>query len=309
MSLLCMFHPRLGQGIAPLLRERLPSETLRVWPEIGVRDDIEAALIWRVVPGLFEGTERLSFVSATGAGVDHLLCEPSLPKEVPVTRIADQAFASMMADFAIGWIIHIHRDFSHYLARQKECRWDPLPIRAASDCRVGVMGQGLMGATLSARLHAQGYSVAGWARQPRSSSLWPVYAGSADFAEFLARSDILVNLLPLTKATTGTLNSSTFERLPVGASLIHLGRGEHLDERALLSACESRHLRHAVVDALTVEPLPPEHPFWNHPSIIVTPHVASQAPPEAVVRVFADNLHRSRQGAPLINVVDRAAGY
>ncbi len=92
--------------IAPLgwdqLKDRLPDETLRVWPEVGTRDDLEAALIWRVVPGLFEGRERLSFVSATGAGVDHLLCEPSLPKEVPVTRITDQDFAGLMTDFAIG---------------------------------------------------------------------------------------------------------------------------------------------------------------------------------------------------------------
>jgi glyoxylate/hydroxypyruvate reductase A len=309
MALLCLFHPHLGQGILPRLKEQLPDETLRVWPEVGTRDDLEAALIWRVVPGLFEGRERLSFVSATGAGVDHLLCEPSLPKEVPVTRITDQDFAGMMTDFAIGWIIHIHRDFSHYLDRQKECRWDPLPIRPASACRVGVMGQGMMGASLAARLHAHGFAVAGWARRPRSSFPWPVYAGSAEFDDFLARCDILVNLLPLTRQTVGILNASTFMRLPAGASLIQLGRGAHLDERALLEACDAGQLRHAVIDALSVEPLPPKHPFWTHRSIIVTPHVGSQAPPDAVVRVFAENLQRSRRGAPLINVVDRATGY
>jgi glyoxylate/hydroxypyruvate reductase A len=160
MALLCLFHPRFGQGILPRLQERLPGETLRVWPDVDTRQDLEAALIWRVVPGLFDGTERLSFVSATCAGVDHLLHEPSLPKQIPITRVTDETFACMMADFAIGWVIHIHRDFSHYLARQKDRRWDPLPIRRASDCRVGVMGQGMMGSTLSARLHALGFSVA-----------------------------------------------------------------------------------------------------------------------------------------------------
>lgn len=214
-----------------------------------------------------------------------------------------------MADFAIGWVIHIHRDFSHYLAKQKQRRWDPLPIRPASACRVGVMGQGLMGSTTSARLEAQGFSVAGWARRPRPSSQWPVYSGSAEFTEFLARSDILINNLPLTTETMGILNASTFERLPAGASLLHVGRGAHLDEQALLSACNSGHLRQVVLDAAAVEPLPAEHPFWDHPSVIVTPHVGSQAPPEAVVRVFVENLQRSRQGSPLINVVNRATGY
>jgi glyoxylate/hydroxypyruvate reductase len=309
MALLCLFHPHLGQGILPRLKERLPEETLRVWPDVRARDDLEAALIWRVVPGLFEGTERLSFVSATGAGVDHLLCEPSLPKEVPVTRVTDHEFAAMMSDFAIGWIIHIHRDFSHYLARQKERQWQPLPIRPASSCRVGVMGQGMMGASLAARLHAQEFSVAGWARRPQTSCPWPVYAGASELGDFLARSDILVNLLPLTIQTAGILNASTFARLPRGAALIQLGRGAHLDERALLEAYDAGHLRHAVIDALNVEPLLREHPFWTRPNIIVTPHVGAQAPADAVARVFAENLQRSRGGAPLVNLVNRTAGY
>ena len=309
MALLCMFHPYLGKGIAPLLREQLPGETLRVWPDVSARDDLEAALIWRVVPGLFEGTEQLSFVSATGAGVDHLLCDPSLPKNVPITRVADQAFAAMIADFATGWVIHIHRDFSHYLARQRERKWEPLPISPTSTCRVGVMGQGLMGSAIAARLHALGYSVAGWARRPRPSSCWPVYAGASDFDEFLGRSDILINNLPLTTETVAIFNARTFERLPAGASLLHLGRGAHLDETALLRACNSGHLRQVVVDVAAIEPLPAEHPFWDHPSIIVTPHVAAQAPPEIVVGSFVENLRRSRQGTGLINIVDRSVGY
>ena len=171
------------------------------------------------------------------------------------------------------------------------------------------MGQGLMGSAISARLHAQGFSVAGWARLPRRSTHWPVYSGPAEFGEFLARSDILINNLPLTSETTGILSASTFERLPAGASLLHLGRGAHLDEQALLRACNTGHLRQVVLDATAVEPLPAEHPFWEHPSVIITPHVGAQAPPEAVVRVFVENLQRSRQGTHLINVVSRVTGY
>ena len=162
---------------------------------------------------------------------------------------------------------------------------------------------------IDARLPALGYTVSGWARTPREVPGITVFSGEEQYDAFLAQTDVLVCLLPLTEQTRGILGHRTFDALPRGAALIHCGRGEHLVEGELLAALESGQLRGAVVDVFEQEPLPPDHPLWSAPGVVVTPHMATMATYDVVVRQVVRNIAQLRAGAALFNQVDTARGY
>jgi glyoxylate/hydroxypyruvate reductase A len=174
------------------------------------------------------------------------------------------------------------------------------------------MGLGEMGGRIAAVLPTLGYAVNGWSRTPRTLpdlAGYSGYSGAEGLQPFLARTDVLVCLLPLTEATRGILAKPLFDALPHGAALVHCGRGEHLVEGDLLEAMASQQLRGAVLDVYAQEPLPAEHPFWITPGIVVTPHMATMASNDSVAAQIARNVAQLRAGAPLFNTVDVQRGY
>jgi glyoxylate/hydroxypyruvate reductase A len=182
-------------------------------------------------------------------------------------------------------------------------------VRPAGTRRVGVMGMGALGRAALAQLRQLGFDCAGWNRSRRDEPGVRCYAGAEELPQFLARTDILVCLLPLTPETRGILDGALFDRLPAGASLVNAGRGGHLVEADLLAALERGQLVAAVLDVCEPEPLPPQHPFWQHPRIWLTPHVASMTQPGTAVEAVLENLRRHAAGLPLEGLVDRARGY
>jgi len=182
-------------------------------------------------------------------------------------------------------------------------------VRTAGSRRVGVLGMGVLGQAVIAKLHGFGFQCAGWSRSVREVPGVESFAGEEGMDAFLARTDILVCLLPLTNATRGILSRALFGRLPPGAVLINVGRGAHLVEQDLLDALDEGQLSAAILDVFDAEPLAPDHPFWHHPRIMVTPHIASMTQPETAVEAVLENLRRHREGLPLIGLVDRRQGY
>ena len=168
---------------------------------------------------------------------------------------------------------------------------------------------GVLGLAVLDRLRSYGFRLRGWNRSPRTITGVDSYAGAEEFDEFLSGCNVLVCLLPLTPSTVGILNSKTFSRLPPGASIINVGRGPHLVETDLLAALDNGHLSRAMLDVTETEPLPPEHPFWAHPRVFVTPHVASMTQPETAAPVLLENIRRDQRNEPLVGVVDRSRGY
>ncbi|MEX3824291.1 NAD(P)-dependent oxidoreductase, partial [Paraburkholderia sp. BR14262] len=183
------------------------------------------------------------------------------------------------------------------------------PVRAAASRRVGVLGLGMLGSAVLERLRLFGFACAGWSRSPRALPGVECYAGAEALAAFLARTEILICLLPLTEATRGLLDASLFAKLPQGASFINVGRGPQVDQQALLDALDRAQLRNAILDVADPEPLPPEHPFWTHPRVRLTPHIASATRPETAVDVVLDNIRRHRDGLPMLGLIDRTRGY
>jgi glyoxylate/hydroxypyruvate reductase A len=290
------------------LERRLPGIDVRIWPEAGEPAEIEAALVWRVPPGILRRFPRLALIQSLGAGVDGLLADPDLP-QVPLCRLVDGSMARSMSEFVLAQVLKYHRRLNHFAAEQRAGRWSfalPEPPRAT---RVGIMGLGELGRHAAGVLVGEGFTVRGWSRSPRELSGGTAFAGADGLEAFLAGTDVLVCLLPLTSATRGILDARLLAGLPLGARLVNVGRGAHLVEADLLAALDGGRLAHASLDCFAEEPLPPGHPFWSHPRIDVTPHVAAFADPESAADEVAENLRRLRDGRPLRHLVDRAQGY
>ena len=217
--------------------------------------------------------------------------------------------ARSMSEFVLAQVLKYHRRLDHFAAEQRAGRWSfalPEPPRAT---RVGIMGLGELGRHAAGVLVGQGFTVRGWSRSPRELPGGTAFAGAEGLENFLGGTDVLVCLLPLTPATRGMLDARLLAGLPPGARLVNVGRGAHLVEADLLVALDDGRLAHATLDCFAEEPLPPGHPFWSHPRIDVTPHVAAFADPESAADEVAENLRRLRDGRPLRHLVDRAQGY
>ncbi len=290
------------------LRARLPDLDIRIWPVIGSPDEIEAALVWLPPPGLLASLPRLRAIFSLGAGVDAMLRDPTLP-DLPLCRMVDPSLTATMAEYVLACVLWYHRQFDLYARQQAERRWKLYLPAPAVATRVGVMGLGVLGSATATALAAHGFSVRGWSRTQRDVAGVACFAGAAGLEAFLAGSDILVCLLPLTPDTEDLLDAALLGRLPEGARLIQVGRGRQLVEADLLAALDAGRLAHATLDVVREEPLPPAHPFWTHPRIRLTPHAASYCQPATGAASVAENIRRLRDGRPLLHVVDRRRGY
>jgi glyoxylate/hydroxypyruvate reductase len=282
---------------------------IRVWPDIGDPDDIDYALVWRPPPGLLASLPKLRLILSLGAGVDHILRDPQLPPGVPIVRLVDPYLMHAMSEYVALQVLKLHRQDLDYRAQQQAEIWHELPQKNAAERPVGILGFGEIGKEAGRRLKALGFPVSGWSRSESQLAGFSIYAGSRGLARLLGETEILVCLLPLTQETAGILCTRTFAALPRGAALINAGRGGHLVEEDLISALDSGQLSAAALDVFREEPLPPRHPFWRHPRIVVTPHIAGVTNAATAAPIVLDNIHRVEAGQPPLNRVDPNRGY
>ena len=285
-----------------------PGLELRVWPEVGRAEDIDSALVWRPETGMLARLPRLRVVFSLGAGVDHVFADEALPP-VPVVRLADPALTRQMVEYVTLSVLHRHRRMGAYRAFQARALWRQLPPRDAGDRRVGIMGMGQIGRACAAALGGLGFAVAGWRRGAAPVPGVECFHGPDGLGPFLAHSDILVCLLPLTRETRGILDAALFARLPRGAYVVNAARGGHQNEADLLAAIDSGRLSGAWLDVCESEPLPSSSPLWKHPRVTVTPHIAGQVMPETAAAGVVEELRRVRAGETPRRLVDPRRGY
>jgi len=269
---------------------------------------ITAAVVANPLPGSLQGLPSLRLIQSLWAGVDRLLNDPSLP-DVPVARMVDPAMSAAMAETALWATLSLHRHFYAYARQQHAREWQQLPQRRADELQVTLLGTGQMGRACAMRLLALGYRVTGWNLRGGTLEGLPLEHGMDALWPLLARSDIVINLLPLTAQTSELLDQRFFNALRPGAGLVNLARGGHLVEADLLRALASAQVSHAVLDVFRNEPLPSDHPFWSHPQVTVLPHVAAATDMRSAARIVVQNLRALRDAQPLSDLVERSRGY
>ncbi len=289
--------------------EAIPDLEFCVWPDVGEVRDVEIALVWDPMQEDLLRFPNLKLIASLGAGVDHLLAATTLPESVPMTRIVDANLTQGMREYVLLHTLYCHRQAPAYRAQQQARDWRPLGQPFAQERRVGIMGLGVLGAAAAKALQDIGFVVTGWSRRQRDLPGVESFAGLSQLDEFLAASEILVCLLPLTPDTEGIINSRTLGALPDGACFINGARGGLVIEADLIAALESGRLGHAVIDVTREEPLPADDALWRAPNITITPHVASITNAGSCARLVADNIHRVRAGETPHHLVDPEAGY
>ncbi|MSO84739.1 MAG: glyoxylate/hydroxypyruvate reductase A [Rhodospirillales bacterium] len=287
----------------------LPGDEFRVWPEVGNRSDVEFLLVWRPPPGSMKGFPNLKAILNMGAGVDYVLGDPDLPRDVPLTRLVDRGLREGMVEFVVHAVLHFHRNFHRYRAQQAAKAWIDIPQILPGARRVGILGFGQLGQAAAQVLVALGFPVAGWSRTRKQFPGVESFAGPGELAKFLARTDILVTLAPLTRETEGIVNAANLAQLPRRAYLVNAGRGGLAVEEDILAALATGQLAGAWLDVFRREPLPPESPFWTHPNVIVTPHNAAVTQPGPSALDLADNIRAIRAGLVPNGLVDKAREY
>jgi glyoxylate/hydroxypyruvate reductase A len=275
--------------------------------------NIEYVFIWRPSPDAFDGMVNLKAVLSLGAGVDALLKHPKLP-DVPVVRFVDEDLSQRMSDYVVAHVSMHHRAYSRFRADQKAKRWSQFFPPAAGQTTVGIMGMGILGQDAAKRLLPLGFKLRSWSRSSKDIAGVESFVGDEALDAFLAGTDILVNLLPLTPETTGILNYGTFSKLRRGTLeggpvVINAARGLHQKEADIARALGDGTLGAASLDVFEVEPLPESSPLWEMENCYITPHVAAISSETTGVRYFSSIISDHRSGKALINVVDRKRGY
>ncbi len=291
------------------IRSAMPDLDIRVWPDAGNREEIEFIIANDLPDGAFTTFPNLKFVAGTAVGVERLLKDSSLPAHVPILRQANAERAATMTGLVLYHVIRHHRRFDEYRANQARAKWEHLKYPPPGDVRVGVMGLGNLGGTVAQTLRDLRYAVAGWTRSRHDLEGIESFAGPDELDAFLARSHIVVGILPGTPGTRRVLTRERLLRLPKGAYVINVGRGNLIDETALLELMDSGHLSGAALDVYEVEPLPEDHPFWHHPKVTMTPHYACVGRAAFSAERVVEAIRKVRAGEPLPYVVDKAAGY
>lgn len=308
MSLLYTADPRRASAWRAAIAAFAPALRVQIWPDDADLAQVRYLLAWEFPAGLIARLPKLEAIFSTGAGVEQFDLA-QIPPSVDIVRMLDPSILQGIVEYATFGVLALHRDMLDYQAAQKARTWSPIRVTAAADRRVGVMGLGDLGKAVVERLKPFGFPLAGWSRSPKTIAGVVTFSGPEGLADFLARTDILICVLPLTPATRRILDSQLFAALPRGAGLVNVGRGGHLDEDALLDALAARQISGAVLDVLVDEPPGPAHPFWDHPRILLTPHIAGMTLPRTAARALADNLERRARGEPMLGLVRRDLGY
>ena len=307
MKVLLQMPGRDADAWRAAVASALPEAEIAVWPVAPA--DPDYALVWRPPAELFARVRPAKAIFNLGAGVDALLAVPTLPRDVPVIRLADAGMAEQMAEYVTLAVLRAYREMDAYAEQQRDVRWQPRPRFAKRQFGIGLMGFGVLGQAIAAALAPFGFPLASWSRTRKSVDGVTSHVGSAELPVFLTTTKVLVCTLPATPATTGILDRGALSQLPQGAHVVNIARGDLVVDADLIALLDSGHLAGATLDVFATEPLPVDHAFWHHPRVAVTPHVSAVTLIRESVAQVAAGIRRIEKGEPAAGVVDRQRGY
>lgn len=288
------------------IREQAPNEELQVYTEIKNPEKVQTVILWQHPHGILREFPNLRLICSMGSGVDHIVADPHLPVGIPITRIVDPRLTFSMTNYVLMGVLNYHRQLPRYQNYKQTQTWDmsdpEIPVS------VGVLGAGQLGGDVLDKLAALEITAYGYGNSPKEDFRHPYYHGD-QLDELLQRVNVVVCMLPLTAKTEGFLNRDLFGRFKKGTYLINVARGRHLVEEDLIWAISEGFVSGALLDVFREEPLPKGHPFWDHPKIMVTPHIACITMYGAAVPQILENHRRMQANHPLRNQIDPTQGY
>jgi glyoxylate/hydroxypyruvate reductase A len=292
------------------VQSELPEIDVRVYPDVGNENEIEYAVVWKHPHGILKRYPNLKVILSLGAGVDHILSDPDLPKDLPIVRLVDVKLTHEMCFHALHWVLHFHSDHYLYMKQQIDRKWQQQSSIQPEDRTVGIMGLGNIGRGIGESLIDQGFKVLGWgANQKSSLGDIKYFFGKEQLSDFLVKTNILINVLPFSKDTKNMLRKDDLKSLPRGSFIINMGRGGIINEADLLSLLDENHITAAALDVFEQEPLPTQNPLWNHPSVYITPHIAGQSNPKSSAKTIAENIRRIEDGKMPFPIYNITKGY
>ncbi|NPD68958.1 glyoxylate/hydroxypyruvate reductase A [Lichenicola cladoniae] len=291
-----------------LLKLGLPNHAV-VTDRSAALGPLSYAVVGKPPAGAIAALGRLDALFSVNAGIEALIESNEIPEGLPLVRMVDDGLAAGMLEWVLAETLAWHRNLFYYRSAQHENRWAPLQEKMASERTVSVLGAGHLGLPVAKHLAALGFNTRTWSRSGTAIPGVDSYRGPDGLFACVDGSDMLINLLPLTPETENLLDAALLQRLAPAAVLINGGRGRHLVDEAVIALLDDGHLRAAVLDVFRTEPLPEGHPFWSHPGVFLSPHVAAPTHPDTAVASIVRNIRGFESGLPLRHVVDRKRGY
>jgi glyoxylate/hydroxypyruvate reductase A len=304
----CLDEWMKDEELEQMLRPKLPETEIRCRKPGNLANSVTMLVTTKLHDGLVRQLPSLKLVQKLGAGVDAIVADPDLPTHVRVCRLRSDQPAREIAEYCVSWVLQDMHHHQHYLGAKSECQWLPRAPVISADTHIGVLGLGHIGARVARYFHHLGFPVSGWSRTAKTIAGVVSLTGDAGLEQILSESDYIASILPSTPATRGLIGSGNLAQMKSGAVLINAGRGDLVDETALLSALDQRQIRGAVLDVFATEPLPADNPLWRHPAVVVTPHVSGWHLGDAF-DVIAENYKALCSGTPLLHEVDKTVGY
>ena len=290
------------------MQRAMPDLDIRPWPDTGNKLEIDRAIVWMPPDDFFEGLDNLTHVYSISAGVDHLLLHPGLKQDIPLIRLFDAGMGERMANYVLYGVLHAQRCMPDLHIAQSAKIWQRCAIPDPSEVTVGILGAGALGQKVASHLSMNGFPINQWSRSAKET-IGKHFIGNDQLPAFLAATQILVCLLPLTDNTTGILNKALFAGLPDGAYVINPGRGQHLVVDDLLEALDNGKLKGAMLDVFETEPLPENSPLWQHERLVLTPHIAAASTTDESARQIAQSMKNICEGTKPRGLVDKLRGY
>ena len=292
------------------LQKAMPEMDIKVYPDDGDVNEVEFAVVWKHPRGILKKYPNLKAILSLGAGVDHIISDPDLPEGLPIIRLVDKKLTHEMCLHALHWVLHFHSDQYLYRSQQIKRQWIQQSSIQTEERTIGIMGLGNIGRSIGELLVTQSFNVIGWgANQKSSLTDIKYYYGQDQLSDFLGRTNILINVLPLTSDTTNIITKKELSLLPKDSFIINIGRGGIINEDDLLTLLSEGHIKAAALDVFAQEPLPENNSLWDHPSVYITPHIAGQSNPNSAGQTISENIYRIQKGELPYPIYSRANGY
>ncbi|MBD3749418.1 MAG: glyoxylate/hydroxypyruvate reductase A [Sphingobacteriales bacterium] len=309
MSIAIIFNSKATHHWEAALKQHLPETKIEVYPEIEDFAKVDMALCWKAEENVLDLFPNLQLIHSVGAAVDHITLKQNIKLDQTICRIVDDYLSADMFEFLLAIVMTEIKNLPLYQQLQTHQNWKPRKYKRIQDTQLCILGLGEIGAFAAQQFAQMGFQTKGWSQTKKALKNVTCFAGAEELNAAVADVDFLINILPVTLKTTGILNQPLFDKLAANTILINVGRGEHLVDKDLLTALNSAKLQSAYLDVFQTEPLPKDHPFWTHPKIKITPHIASVTQIDSAVLLVVENYKNYLSGLPLKHIASVEKGY